>query len=78
MSMIGIDPEETAEALEARAEFAAADLMRQMDASNRALEARLDAVLALCEEADRKGITSGGPFTMAAVRAAAAGRTTEK
>lgn len=78
MSMIGIDPGETADALDAKAEFAAADLMREMDAENSALRVRLNAVLTLCEEADAKGITSGGPFTVAAVRAAAADRATEK
>lgn len=78
MSMIGIDPGETAEALEANAEFAAADLMRQLDTENSALRVRLNAVLALCEQADAEGITSGGPFTVAAVRTAAADRATVK
>lgn len=78
MSMIGIDPEETAQALDDHAEFAAAELMRDLGAENSALRVRLNAVLALCEEADAKGITSGGPFTVAAVREAAADRTTEK
>ncbi|MFF8589966.1 hypothetical protein ACF061_00760 [Streptomyces sp. NPDC015220] len=72
MSMIGIDPGETADALDARAEFAAAELMRQMEAQNSTLRLRLNAVLALCDQADAKGITSGGPFTVAAVRDAAA------
>ncbi|MFJ9799808.1 hypothetical protein [Streptomyces sp. NPDC101145] len=78
MSMIGIDPEEIAEALDARAEFAAADLMRQMSAENSALRERLEAVLALCDQADAKGITSGGLFTVASVREAAADRDTEE
>lgn len=34
-------------------------------------EDRLKAVLALCSRADREGITSGGLFTVAAVREAA-------
>lgn len=71
MSMIGIDPEETAAALDDHAEFAAADLMRELSTENSALRVRLNAVLALCEQADAKGITSGGPFTVAAVRDAA-------
>jgi len=78
MSMIGIDPEETAQALDDHAEFAAAELMRSLDAENSRLRVRLNAVLSLCEKADEKGITSGGPFTVAAVRAAAADHTTEK
>jgi hypothetical protein len=78
MSMIGIDPGETADALDDHAEFAAADLMRSLDAENSALRVRINAVLALCAEADAKGITSGGPFTVAAVREAAADRADEK
>ena len=78
VSMIGTDPEETATALEVRAEFAAADLLRSLDSENGKLRARLAAVLALCDEADAKGIVSGGPFTVAAVRAAAADRDNEK
>ncbi|WP_333758024.1 hypothetical protein [Streptomyces sp. ISBFB 2968] len=39
---------------------------------------RLKEVLALCSRADRQGITSGGPFTVAAVRAAAAPAAAEK
>lgn len=34
-------------------------------------ESRLKAVLALCSRADREGVTSGGLFTVAAVRDAA-------
>ncbi|MFE1192863.1 hypothetical protein ACFW6E_08690 [Streptomyces olivaceoviridis] len=33
----------------------------------------LDSVLALCEQAEKQGVTSGGPFTVDAVRAAAEG-----
>lgn len=69
--MIGTDPEETAQALEDHAEFAAAELLRATDASNRSLQARLDAVLALCAKADEEGVTGGGLFTVAAVRQAA-------
>lgn len=36
-------------------------------------DARLKAVLALCSRAEREGTTSGGSFTVAAVRAAATG-----
>ncbi|MYX88383.1 MULTISPECIES: hypothetical protein [unclassified Streptomyces] len=76
--MIGIDPAETADALDDHGEFAGAELMRELDAENSALRVRLNAVLALCEEAGTKGITSGGLFTVDAVREAAAERTTEK
>jgi hypothetical protein len=78
MSMIGIDPDETADALADHGEFAGAELMRELAAENSALRVRLNAVLALCEQADAKGITSGGPFTVAAVRTAVADRATEK
>lgn len=47
------------------------------------LQARLDAVLDLCQQAEDMGVTSGPPFTVTSVRAAAEGRdphkrTTEK
>lgn len=47
MSMYGIDPEETADALDARAEFGAADLMREMATRITTLETTLATTQAL-------------------------------
>lgn len=52
---------------DARAELA------QMRAERDALQSRLNRVMDICDEAERAGITSGGPFTVSRVHAAALG-----
>jgi hypothetical protein len=79
MSLYGINATETAQVLESNGDIDAAELIRDMDTRLGGLEARIAAVLELCQQAEVKGITSGFPFTVQAVReAATADGTTEK
>ncbi|MFI7096819.1 hypothetical protein [Streptomyces lydicus] len=68
----GTTPDATKSAAMAIALGVLATEVEKLAADRDGKGARLSAVLALCSRAERDGITSGGPFTVQAVRAAAA------